>query len=375
VISFLSVFPPFRGGIADFSHYLYKELEKISTIRAYNYKNLYPDLLFPGKTQFAEENNADYAIPLLHSYNPLNWRHSTRILSKDNPDLFIYSHWHPFFAPSNSYILNHLKKLNPDIKIAGILHNVIPHENFPFQRTFLTSLFRKTDYPIVLSEKTLNEFRALNLPPAPHKLFHPVYDQPAPDKPRSALRTELNISDDETVVLFFGLVRKYKGLDILIDALNGLDLEELKIRPLIVGEFYVNQNELLGRIKADHKNRYIIIDRFITKHEVAKYLSISDVMVLPYRSASQSGILSNAINFKLPVIISNLPGLMEHVEENKTGLTFEKENVEDLRDKIKRFQSDNLAPQFRPNLEYLRNKLTWKIFKDRLLDITEYQIP
>lgn len=373
MISFLSVFPPFRGGIATFSHYLYRELSKRTEVHAYNYTNLYPDLLFPGKTQYAPDSKEDYAHPLLHSYNPAKWRQTVNIVAKDKPDLVIYSHWHPFFAPSNRYIAGRLKKKDPGLKIAGILHNVIPHEHFPFQNQLITSLFRKTDYPILLSDKTMAEFNDLQIDAKPAKLFHPVYDQPFPDKSKKELRKELNISEDEMVILFFGLIRKYKGLDLLIDALNKLDIEKRKIRPLIVGEFYTDKEEILKRIKEEHKNRYLIIDRFVTDEKLARYFTLSDVLALPYRSASQSGILSNAINFKLPVIVSNIPGLTEHVRNNETGLFFEKENIEDLKSQIIRFQDEQLATVFEPNLEKLKEELNWKTFCDRLLEATEYK--
>lgn len=369
MVSFLSVFPPYRGGIAQFSDYVYHSLQQYETVKAYNFSTLYPNLLFPGKSQTIDYQSTEYAKPVLHSYNPFNWKQAALYLASDNPDAVLYSHWHPFFAPALQQALSTVKKRCPATKIVGIAHNVIPHEPFPFQISLTRKLFGLTDDVVLLSHQTLLEFRALHFGDKYQKLFHPVYEQEWPDESRAELRRKYGFEQDETVLLFFGLVRKYKGLDLMIEALNKIDLRKHKIRPLIVGEFYTDRQAILCEIDTDDVSQYNVIDRFVSDEEAAEVMRLSDAMVLPYRSASQSGVLSNAVNFQLPVIVSDLPGLTEHIEEGETGLIFESNDVEALKEAILRFAEEDLYESFSDRMESLKARLSWDRFADALCQI------
>lgn len=368
MIAFLSVFPPFRGGIAKFSHQLYMELESRDEVYAVNFRKLYPEMLYPGKSQITRFTGERYAVPALHSFNPYNWKKTAGHIINHEPETLIFSYWHPFFIPSLSRVIQLVKKELPDIMTVGIYHSAIRREWFPFQRYLLKKLVALTDLPITLSNHSTKKLTDMATGQPPLALFHPVYEQPLPESNRINLRQQLGFKDDEIIVLFFGLIRNYKGLDLFIEALNGINLKKHKIRPVIVGEFYISKNSVLKNIHPMHLRQYVIIDRFVSEEEAATYLFSSDVMILPYRTAGQSGVLSNAINFHLPVIVSDVPGLTEYITSGTTGLVFESGNSKALRTRIIEFISEDYNASFSKNMQYLKEKLTWGVFADRLLE-------
>ena len=368
MISFLSVFPPYRGGISTFSDHLYRHLVKREKVNAYNFKKLYPSLLFPGKSQKREKTGQVYAAPLLHSFNPLNWGKSGDYISGKKPDYFIYSYWNPFFAPAYSRILSRLKRRSPSTETLCIAHNILPHEWFPLDRFLMKRMLVRTGKVVLLSEQTNRELGQLGIDIEHLKLFHPVYPVDPPEISRSELRRKYGFRAGDRIILFFGLVRPYKGLDLLIRALNSLDLADLQVKPLIAGEFYDDKSRYTDLIKENHKSSYTIIDQFVTDKELAEIFTISDLLVLPYRTASQSGILANAIQFQLPSIVSNQPGLTEHIEDGITGYIFESGNIEALKEAIQAFIRSGNSETIRENLLYLKGELSWEHFTEELLD-------
>jgi glycosyltransferase involved in cell wall biosynthesis len=367
MISFLSVFPPFRGGISRFSHHLHEALRERHTTHAFNFTHLYPPVLFPGTSQMEADPGTVYAKPVLHAYQPLNWRGAAVAILKKRPQLLIYSHWHPFFAPALTGVVRAMKERRPSLDVVGLLHNVEPHERFPFQKTLTRRLLGLTDIPVVLSSQTEGEYRDWMPGRRPVRLFHPVYDQNPPEKSVAELRRKHGFAGTDRVLLFFGFIREYKGLDVLIEALNLLDLQALRIRPLIVGEFYIDKNALLRRIRNDHLPYYEIIDRYVSQSEAAEYLALSDAMMLPYRSASQSGILSNAVNFHLPVVCADLPGLTDHIADGVNGLVHRREDPIDLARAITQFVKTANVPAMREAMKGLKSRLGWDAFARDLL--------
>lgn len=372
MISFVSVFPPYRGGISNFSDYLYRHLNKKTDVTPINFKVLYPDFLFPGATQYLESDAAIYSERKLHSYNPFNWNKTAAQITDSNPDVLLFSFWHPFFIPAFNHIIKKVKKQNPQIQVCTVAHNVKPHENFPFSKKLLTSFFSKNDLVIVLSEQTKIEFNKLNILTSVIKIFHPVYSRKVPDTPKVELRKKYGVTDGDKVPLFFGLIRDYKGLDVLIQALNKLDLNSLNIRPFIVGEFYTDKSKYLDLIKYEHVEQYKIIDRFVSQEEANELFTIADALILPYKTASQSGVFNDALNFKLPAIVSNQPGLIEHISNNESGMIFESENVSQLSSMLEDFFTSNrLKDNISSNLTALKEQLSWENFTLKLMDELE----
>lgn len=370
MISFLSVFPPFRGGISRFSHHLYEALRQRHTTRAFNFSHLYPPILFPGTSQVEASADEPYARAALHSYQPFNWRKTGYTILKARPQILIYSYWHPFFAPSMAGVISAMKDRRPGLDVIGVLHNVRAHEYFPAQQMLFRRLMRLTDHPVVLSSQTEGEYREWMRGSTPDRLFHPVYEQPLPESPRSELRRKHGFRPEDNILLFFGFIRQYKGLDVLIDALNLLDLQALNIRPLIVGEFYMDKASFISRIRPDHLPYYEIIDKYVSHDQAGEFLAMSDAMMLPYRSASQSGILSNAVNFNLPVICSDLPGLTDHVTDGLNGMIHRREDAIDLARVIKRFVEAGDTSAMRGEMQRLKTGLGWDSFASRLLALS-----
>lgn len=173
--------------------------------------------MFPGKSQFLDPNvtKEEYAFGILHSWNPLNWKHAANKIASEAPEHLLISYWHPFFAMAFIRIMTHIRKVSPNTKISILAHNVLPHERFPFGKILSKTLLKKADHVYVLSEKSRSEAENLlsDTRTRVTKLFHPVYEQDEPDNTRSELRKKYGFSDDEFVLLFFGLIRPYKGLD------------------------------------------------------------------------------------------------------------------------------------------------------------------
>jgi len=368
VIIFLSVFPPFRGGISRFSDFLFKTLSKNTEIKAYNFKTLYPELLFPGKSQFEDEPSQDYSDRILHSFNPLNWNHAGNQISKEKPESLIISYWHPFFLFAYAQMIKNVRKNSPNTKIVSIAHNILPHERFPFSKQLMKWFFKKNDLVVTLSEQTESEFKSLNSDTQCLKLFHPIYETAKPTISEFDLRKKYGFEEQDNIILFFGIIREYKGLDVMIEALNKLALAEHKIKPFIVGEFYDEKDKYLKIIKPEDSTRYTIIDRFVTTEESSEIFSISDLLILPYKSASQSGVLADALNFNLPSLVANHAGLTEHIQHGENGLIFESENSAELSSTIKDFFSKNVFQKnIKLNITTKKDQLTWLRFTSQLL--------
>lgn len=367
MISFMSVFPPYRGGISNFSDYLFTHLSKTREVEAFNFKQLYPKVLFPGKTQFLENPNTEYNRRVLHSYNPWNWKTTANKVAVLKPEVLLFSFWHPFFIPAFNGIISQVKKISPETTICTVAHNVSPHEGFPFSRRLMRSFFKKNDLIVVLSDQTQQEFDRIEVSTPNVKLFHPVYSRPFPTASKEELKRKYGIQQNEQIPLFFGLIRDYKGLDILIKALNRMDLKKNNIRPFIVGEFYTDKQKFLDLIKPEDKERYVIIDRFVSQEEADEIFTMADLLTLPYKSASQSGVFNDALNFHLPAVVSNHPGLTEHISHKETGLIFESEQIDELKQQLSNFFSEpSFKDQIASNLPKLKNRLSWTTFTEEL---------
>ncbi|NGP75962.1 glycosyltransferase [Balneolaceae bacterium YR4-1] len=368
MISFLSVFPPYRGGIATFSDSLYRELSLLTKVRPFGFKKLYPSLLFPGTSQKLEKSNNTYALEVFHPYQPFNWRQVAEQIMEENPDYLLYSYWHPFFAPGFRKVLQHSKKINPVLKTVGIAHNIMPHEYFPLKKYLTERLLDKTDLTVLLSEQTESDFKELHTESQYMKLFHPIYELERPEADVDQLRTKYGFHKDDQIVLFLGLVRDYKGVDILIEALNEILPKRERIKPLIVGEFYTDKSKLLDQIDGQVKDRYTIRDEFVSDKTMAELLTLSDLLVLPYKEASQSGVLANAIYFNLPALITDHPGLSEHLTHRHNGMICRPNDAQDLRYNIEAYFDEQLKEKLSRNLEPLKEELSWEKFASRLVE-------
>lgn len=367
-IAYLSTFYPYRGGIAQFNASLYREFEKLAEIQAYTFTRQYPAFLFPGQSQFVSENDPADKIPatrILDTINPLSWGKSAKEIQKFNPDLLITKFWMPYFAPSLGRTARILQKKGT--KSIAILDNVIPHEKRIFDTTLIKYFLKSQDGFIVMSQKVSDDLRKF-IPNARYEFFpHPIYSHFKEHIPQNIAREKLQIPQDKKVLLFFGFIRDYKGLDILLRAMKLLPKD---YHLIIAGEVYGNFNKYQEIIdELELHNSIKLLNRYITDDEVPAIFSASDVCVLPYRSATQSGIISVAYQYNLPVIATDVGGLRETLEQDNTGLIVERINPSELAAKIQYYFENNLKIELSKNIDLFKSKYTWENLAKTILDL------
>ena len=334
-IAILSCFHPYRGGIAQFNAGIYAELSREHTVKAFNFKRQYPSLLFPGKTQFVTERDEALPLPseaMLDSICPRSWVRTARAVNAWQPDLLILRYWMPFFAPSLGFVARRMK---PGTKVVGILDNVIPHERRPFDGSLTRYFLSGLDGAVTLCDEVGRELQALR-PQLPRTVLpHPVYTHFGEKLPRAEAETSLGLLPGKKNLLFFGLIREYKGLDILIDAFGRLD-DSYQL--IIAGEPYGSFEKYQRHIDAcPGKERIRLFPEYIRDSEVKRWFSAADVVVLPYRSATQSGVSSVSYHFEVPMIVTAVGGLEEAIGGRGTGIVAQEISAEAIAGCIERF--------------------------------------
>jgi glycosyltransferase involved in cell wall biosynthesis len=365
-IAFLSPFYPYRGGIAQPSALLYRELEKNHEVRAFTFTRQYPGILFPGSNQYVTANDKADKIAaerVLDTINPLSWFKTARRINTFKPELFITAFWMPFFAPSYGVVSKRVRK---KAKVISLLHNVIPHEKRLGDIALLRYFLKQNDGFGVMSESVRNDLLKLN--PSAQYFFHglPLYNHFGTSVEAVSAKKNLGIPLDKKVLLFFGFIRDYKGLDLLIEVISQLDDSYVLV---IAGESYGSFDKYDKQIDAlNVRQRIVKHVRYISDDEVPSFFSVADVCVLPYKSATQSGITSIAYHFNLPVIATDVGGLRETVSHQATGFIANEVSTLSLTFLIRNYFSQNLKEQFSKNIVQLKERLSWKHYADSLID-------
>lgn len=369
-IALLSCFYPFRGGISQFNASLYLELGKSHTVKAFNFTRQYPEFLFPGKTQYVTKD--DDAVPiesdaLLDTANPLTYGRTYRAIRDWEPDLVIISYWMSYFAPSLGYIARRLRKR---CKVISILHNVVPHEprffDAPLTRYFLSGCTGN----VTLCDEVAEDLKRLS-PKAPNiTLFHPIYGHFGEKMPREEAEKALGLKPGMRNLLFFGLIRDYKGLDILLDAFGKLDSG---YQLIVAGEPYGSFEKYRNIIdRSPAKDRIRLFTRYIKDSEVKVFFSASDLAVLPYRSATQSGISAIAYHFEVPMVVTDVGGLRQSIGDCGTGLVAPKADADCVVREIRTYFSDaNLKTLCVNSIKAEKDRLSWRTFSKRLLEFSD----
>lgn len=360
---------PLRGGIAHSAGLLYKELSKEHEVLLITFKRQYPNFLFPGKSQIEVGETIDKIETevILDSINPINWNSTAKRIINLKPDLVIFKHWLPFFGPCYGWIAGKVKK-NSSAKLIAVCHNIIPHEKRPGDNALSKYFLKKIDYFIPLSDQVKRDlFLLVNNPtykllPLPvFSLFGDIVDK---DEARKVLKL-----NNKNILLFFGFIRDYKGLDVLIEAFS-LVRKELDVKLIVAGEFYESEEKYIKLIENYKLEESIILKKdFIPTTDVKYYFSASDAVVLPYKSATQSGIVQVAVNFCMPVIATNVGGIGEVIEDGKTGFVVEKENPEKLAKAIIRFYKEGKEKEFSSNMKSLKEKYSWQNFVKGMFEL------
>lgn len=363
---------PLRGGLASYDERLARECMRLgykTTIYTFSYQ--YPGFLFPGKTQYSTEPSpADIDIRVrINSVNPVNWLIVGDELKKIKPDIIIVRYWLPFMGPCLGTILRKVKR-NRFTKVVCIADNIIPHERRPGDKAFTKYFLKPVDAFITMSEKVLSQLRSIVSDKPSRYVPHPLYDHFGEKISKTEARQFLNIDTDARVILFFGFIRKYKGLDILLQAFKLLikQTENKDLRLLIAGEFYEDQKNYSPWLNDPALAPYLILHtQFISDSQVKYYLCAADCVVQPYRNATQSGVTPLAYHFEVPMIVTNVGGLPAMVPDGKAGLIAEPE-VSDLADKITEFFQTN-SDRFLRGVQEEKKKYSWKVMVEAITDL------
>ncbi|MBS1748451.1 MAG: glycosyltransferase [Bacteroidetes bacterium] len=311
---------PLRGGLATFDQRLCKQfLSEGHSCTIYSFSLQYPSFLFPGTTQYSSDPAPeDITIrSVINSVNPLNWIKTGNRLRKENPDLIIVRYWLPFMGPALGTILRRVKK-NKHTQIVAITDNVIPHEKRPGDKLFTTYFLKSCDAFVTMSEKVMNDLRKFEQTKPAVQVLHPLYDNFGTPVSIEEARKKLNLSTDEKIIVFFGFIRKYKGLDLLLEALPKVNTP---VRLLIAGEFYEDEKPYLDLIQQHGISENILLHtHFIPDGEVRNYICAADVVIQPYRNATQSGVTPLCYYFEKPMIVTNVGSLPVLVPDMKAGL-------------------------------------------------------
>ncbi len=361
---------PLRGGLATFDELFCRAFQAEGhSCEIVSYSLQYPGFLFPGTTQFDTSGNAPAQITihtLINSVNPLSWYRTARFIIAQKPDFVVFRFWIPFMAPALGTIARRIRKHG--IRTLAITDNVIPHERFPAKEALAAYFIKGCDGFVTMSKAVMKDLERFTQTPHRKFLLHPLYTSFGEKLDKKAARRALDIPEEANIVLFFGLIRAYKGLDLLIDA-----FQELKSRPdirlLIAGEFYSDKQQYLDLIAMYGIAEQVILHgKFIANEEVKLYFSAADLVALPYKDATQSGVTQVSFHFEVPTLVTNVGGLSEVIPDKKAGYVVEP-NGPAIAEAIVDYFDANRQEAFTEGMKQEKQKYDWKIFVNEVVDL------
>lgn len=375
-VVYLSTFYPYRGGIAQFNALLFRAMEKHHEMHAVTFKRQYPNMLFPGKTQYVTQDDIADPVPAvrkLDSVNPLSYWTTAKYLRKQVPDLVLTKYWMTFFGPSLGFVLGRQSRFTKRI---AVLDNVIPHEKRFFDNAFNRYFLRRNDGFIAMTEKVKEDLLSY----VPHAkcvvIPHPVYNQFGTKVTREEALNQLNLGHlkDRKILLFFGIIRDYKGLDLLLDVMAALPKE---YHLILAGESYGSFDGYAQQIEElSIGDRCHVFQRYISDGEVPWFFSAADVCMLTYKSATQSGITGIAQHFELPMIATHVGGLAETIQHGKTGLICSDRSPKSIADSVITYFEEGMRTSMSMELARENKNNTWEGFADKLLAfVKELEVP
>jgi glycosyltransferase involved in cell wall biosynthesis len=359
---------PLRGGgISTFNERLAEVLQQQGhEVTIYSFSLQYPSFLFPGKSQFTDEPApTDLTIKaIINSVNPLNWLKAGRQIKKQKPDLVVVRYWIPFMGPCLGTILR-IVRSNRHSRILCIADNVIPHEKRAGDVLFTKYFIKPVDSFITMSKEVLNDLQMFTHKPAKYQP-HPLYDNYGEGVPKAEACKKLGLDPNEKYLLFFGFIRKYKGLDILLDAMGDSRIKAAGIKLIVAGEFYDDRVSYDEQIKAHGLQDAVkLFTQFIPNGDVRYYFSAADLVVQPYRSATQSGITQIAYSFEKPMVVTDAGGLAELLPDGKVGYVTQPD-PQHIADAILKF-FNGPVDRFATYLKEEKKKYSWENFTKTLL--------
>jgi glycosyltransferase involved in cell wall biosynthesis len=368
---------PWRGGLAQYLALLGEALATRAEVRGVTFTRQYPDLLFPGRTQFdaAAERPRFPVAALLDSIGPWTWRRTAAHLERFAPGAVILKWWMPFFAPSFASSVGPLRRRGT--RVVLVCDNLVPHERRPLDGAFTAWMMRNSDGYLVMSESVERDLARLK-PGAPHRrILHPLYAQFDRGRfDRASARAWLGLGADEEVALCFGYVRRYKGLDTLLRAWPAVRACRPRATVVVAGEAYEDTApyEALARAAGGEPAVRLRL-RYAPDEEVEALFKAADVVVLPYRSATQSGVTHVAYALGVPVITTDVGGLAETVRPGVTGLVCPPEDPAALADSVARYFEQGLGPGMREGVRRLQAEHSWDTLAERTLELVDALAP
>lgn len=365
---------PYKGGIAHYTSLLAKELAIDHDVMVVSYSLQYPGFLYPGCEQKDFENdffkieNTKY---LINSINPFTWIRTVWEISQFHPDLVILPWFNPFFGPA-FFTISSLLKVFCCCKVLFLIHNVLPHERLPFDWLIAGITLKRGDFHIVQSGESEAKLLKLLKNPVYRKLSHPTYNVFVNGglMSRKESRERLRLPDKAQVVLFFGFVREYKGLGCLIDALPEIRNSLPDARLLVAGDFFDDKEKYLGKIEKIGAGPMVdFYDYYIPDREVEVFFKAADLIVLPYISASQSGVVQMAFGFGKPVVVTSVGGLPEVVEDGRTGFVVPPKNPEALAKAVVRFFIEKKGGDFSSAILEEQERFSWERLVEQIEEV------
>ncbi|MFP4063947.1 MAG: glycosyltransferase [Bacteroidales bacterium] len=369
-----SAYPLRGGGLATFNERLAREfMAQGHEVIIYTFSLQYPGVLFPGKTQYSDESppeDLDIRVKV-NSINPLNWIRVGRELKKLKPDLLVIRYWLPFMAPCLGSIAGIVRK-NNHTRVVAITDNILPHEKRPGD-TLLTRYFLKKIHGFVpMTDAVARDLMKFGVDESRVALCpHPLYDNFGKAVSVELARKELGIDHKQNLVLFFGFIREYKGLDLLLEAFARKEVRELPVKLLVAGEFYTRPepyHELAESLKID--DRVIWHTHFIPNNQVKNYFCAADLVAQPYKSATQSGVTQIAYHFEKPMLVTNVGGLPEMVSDGKAGYVVEPDS-EAIAHSIAQFVNKNEAKALSQTLKEEKQRFSWERLVKALFEVSD----
>ena len=361
---------PLRGGIADFNEALAESLQKEGhEVIIYSFNYQYPSFLFPGTSQIAEgkkPENLDIRSQL-NSINPFSWYKTASSIISEKPDLVIVRYWIPFMAPALGTVAKKIRQKN--IKVIAITDNIIPHEKRPGDNILTGYFLRNCDGYVTMSKAVFDELDIFIK--TTHKILlpHPIYNIFGERLSKSEARKNIGIDTYDKIILFFGFIRAYKGLNLLLEAMADNRIRERGIKLLIAGEFYEDKTTYLEKIKSLEIEQSVILHtEFIDKNKVKDYFCSADIVVQPYLNATQSGITQIAYYFGRPMLVTNVGGLAEIVADKRVGYVIEKKPSA-IADALCDFYDNQRENEFSQNVDLDKEKFSWTSFIDGLFKL------
>lgn len=351
---------PYKGGISHYTGLMCRELAKRHDVEMISYKMQYPKFLFHKEQR--DYSNDSFKIEgakyLLHTANPFNIVRTARYIRRKKPDLVIIQWWHPYFAPCYFLLTRFMGRQN----VVFVCHNVFPHERFPLDKLLTGLALNNGSHFIVHAAEEAKELSKIQPNPdyvvTPHPTYHAFRFE---GMSRERARERLHIGGEERILLFFGYVREYKGLKYLLRAMPEISREDEKVKLWVVGEFGSDKEDYLKLIRElGIEDRVRVQDSYTPDREVEKYFSAADLVVLPYTSATQSGIVQIAYGFTKPVVVTDVGGLPDVVEDGKTGYVVEPGKPEALTGAVVRFFREEQAQRMKKNIEKDAYRFSWE---------------